>query len=266
MLCPAHLRAPIAAIYHFARTADDIADEGEISPEERLATLQKYRRALLQAASVPDGNWTAGAWPQVFGPLASSIHEFRLPIALLENLLDAFEQDIKFTRDGIRYENDAALFDYCKRSANPIGRLLLHLYGLDSESNLRQSDSICTALQLINFWQDLGVDIARQRFYLTTQACHAHGVDWDDVTSLKQTDAILSLIADNAHKARELMLQGSGLVHQLPGRAGWELRLVVQGGLRILEKMESMKFMTLQNRPRLAKRDYLLMTWRALWM
>jgi hydroxysqualene synthase len=261
-LCPPHLRTPIAAIYHFARTADDIADEGDATAAERLAALQNYRASLDAAAE----GAPATTWPEVFGPLVATIRQYQLPLNLLHDLLDAFVQDVEKTRDQSGYPDDAALRDYCSRSANPVGRLLLHLYGVTDPVALRRSDAICTALQLINFWQDLSVDIPRGRHYLSAASCEEFGVSAQQLQALEQTPKATQLIASYADAARATMLSGAPLVHQLPGRAGWELRLVVQGGLRVLHKMHAMHYATLQHRPTLGATDYLVMLWRALWM
>ena len=165
-LCPPHLRAPIAAIYWFARTADDLADEGDAPAQQRLDELAAYRADLQAVAS---GQRHGGRWPQVFAPLAKVIATFQLPTSLLEDLLDAFVQDVIKTRDHAGYDTEAELLDYCRRSANPVGRLLLHLYGVQDAKSLCRSDDICTALQLINFWQDLSLDIPRRRYYLPAQ-------------------------------------------------------------------------------------------------
>jgi len=157
-------------------------------------------------------------------------------------LLDAFEQDVRYTQQGRRYASRAELLDYCAKSANPIGRLLLHLYGVRDANALAQSDAVCSSLQLINFWQDLSVDVPRGRLYLP------------DGCDLRTELAF----------ARTLMQQGAGLVHRIPGRAGWELRLVVQGGLRMLDKIERTD-PGLQ-RTTLAWHDWAVMLWRALWM
>jgi squalene synthase HpnC len=266
-LCPAHLRAPIAAIYHFARTADDIADEGDATPARRLIELHAFRQDLDAAASSPTAaGQISQRWPQVFGPLRVAIQTHVLPVPLLHDLLDAFVQDIEKTRDRTGYANDAELQDYCRRSANPVGRLLLHLYGVTSEQALQESDAICTALQLINFWQDLSVDIPRGRHYLSDAMCAQFGVSQADVLAQRQTPNATQLIASYADAARAGMLKGSQLVHRIPGRAGWELRLVVQGGLRILDKIEALNYATLNQRPTIGKWDAPIMLWRALWM
>jgi squalene synthase HpnC len=185
---------------------------------------------------------------------------------LLTDLLDAFEQDVRFTFEQRRYADDAELLDYCRRSANPIGRLLLHLYGITDAQALTQSDQICTALQLINFWQDVSVDVARQRWYPSLEAMHATGVTDADLQTDSRSENAKQLIASYASSARTMMLKGSNLCMRLPGRAGWELRLVVQGGLRILDKIEALQFATWHSRPKLTALDVPLMVWRALWM
>ncbi len=262
-LCPPRLRPPIAAIYHYARTADDIADEGEAPAGQRLDELGIYRQDLL---AVAQGQPHSGRWPQVFDPLATMLREFHLPVPLLDDLLDAFAQDVRKTRDQASYADPAELLDYCRRSANPVGRLLLHLYGLHDETALRESDAICSALQLINFWQDLSRDIPRGRHYLTDVDCAAHGVQRAQLASLGPTSGILALIAAQVQTARALMQQGAPLVHRIPGRAGWELRLVVQGGLRILDRIEALGFNSLQQRPTVGAADAPLLLWRSLWM
>ena len=269
-LCPAHLRAPIAAIYHFARTADDIADEGDATPQERLDTLHAYRQALL-AANQPDNLADAqppipSEWLGTFAALQHAIATYQLPVQLLHDLLDAFVQDTEKSRDRAGYANEAELLDYCRRSANPVGRLLLHLYGVHSADALAESDAICSALQLINFWQDPSVDIPRGRYYLPQDACAQFGLAWADMVACRQTESATKLIAFCTHAARARMLKGSKLVHHIPGRAGWELRLVVQGGLRILDKIEAAGFNTLAQRPVIRWWDAPVMLWRAVWM
>ena len=264
-LCPARLRAPIAAIYHFARTADDLADEGEASPAKRLQLLAAYRQDLTAACTAapipPEPRW---AW--VFGPLQQAIQQHQLPPQLLHDLLDAFVQDVEKTRDGAGYADQAELLAYCARSANPVGRLLLHLYGVTDAQALQQSDQICTALQLINFWQDLSVDLPRGRYYLPAADCARHGVTQAALLARHIQPQTTLLIAEQVSLARAAMQKGIPLVHRVPGRAGWELRLVVQGGLRILDRIEALQFGTLQTRPTLRRRDLALMLWRAIWM
>lgn len=263
LLCPRRLRQPISAIYHFARTADDIADEGDASAAERLAELDAYRSELYAVAA---GQSPSARWAAVFGPLQQAMQQHRLPVALLADLLSAFAQDVHKTAAGASYADRAELLDYCRRSANPVGRLLLHLYGVHDALALAQSDAICSALQLINFWQDLSVDIPRGRHYLSDADCKRHGVTRGQLATLHSTPATEQLIADNARWARACMQQGLPLVHSLPGRAGWELRLVVQGGLRILDKVDALQGASLQRRPRLGKADWLRILGRGLRM
>ena len=262
-LCPKHLRAPIISIYQFARAADDIADEGTATATERLRDLAAFRIDLMACSQrLP----ISSRWPAIFTPLGHMIDAFKLPVGLLADLLDAFEQDVAKSRDSAGYATHTELLDYCSRSANPVGRLVLHLYGVNDAQSLAQSDHICTALQLINFWQDLSTDIPRGRFYLTEHDCRDHGVTRADLLTLKQTPRATALIAANVLRARATMQAGSALVKRVPGRAGWELRAVVQGGLRILDKIEAMGFATLNARPKLTAWDAPIIAWRALWM
>ncbi|MFT3665819.1 squalene synthase HpnC [Piscinibacter sp.] len=258
-LCPPALRAPIAAIYAFARTADDIADEGDATPAQRLAELAAYRADLAAAVA---GQAVSTRWPQVFAALARALREHALPPAPLHDLLDAFAQDLVKPR----YADRAELLDYCRRSANPVGRLLLHLYGVADEASLRRSDAICTALQLINFWQDLGVDTARGRLYVPESDCRRHGLAGDTLLARTDSPQLRALLREECGWARTLMLEGAPLVHRVGGRAGWELRLVVQGGLRILDKIAALDFATLRERPTLRAADAPPMLWRALRM
>ena len=268
-LCPPQLRAPIAAIYHFARTADDLADEGDFSADQRLLTLQRYAADLQQIGTAGEAAMLArSAWPRVFGPLAAQIQAQQLPKSLLADLLSAFEQDVRMTAAQTRYTDMAQLLDYCRRSANPIGRLLLHLYGVGHAKALIQSDAICTALQLINFWQDLSQDLPRQRHYLPDADLARHGIARSAIKPEAQalTPALKQLLDELNRQARSLMNQGAPLVHQLPGRAGWELRLVVQGGLRILDRLDTMQGRNLYQRIKLSKMDMPTMLWQAIRM
>jgi squalene synthase HpnC len=262
-LCPPRLRPPIAAIYHFARTADDIADEGNAPAAQRLADLEAFRADLH---AIAQGQPHSGRWPVVFEALAPQLRAFALPVPLLNDLLSAFTQDVVYNKSGRWYENDTELLDYCARSANPVGRLLLHLYGITNARSLAQSDAICSALQLINFWQDLSRDIPLGRYYLPLDSLAAHNVLQQDLLALRQTPNAIKLIASRAHSAWVLMQNGFNLPLQVPGRAGWELRLVVQGGLRILERIEQQGYTTLSTRPSLGKWDVVVMLWRALRM
>jgi squalene synthase HpnC len=262
-LCPPALRPAVQSIYWYARTADDLADEGEVSARQRHADLFAYRADLRRVAR---GEPPSPRWTGVFTPLAEVLKQHVLPLKLLEDLLSAFEQDVSVTR----YADRPALLDYCRRSANPIGRLLLHLYGVHDELALQRSDAICTALQLINFWQDLSVDLPRGRLYIPLTDCAAAGVDPDVLLAGRDGLAPRLLIATEVNWARQLMNQGAPLATDLPGhvpkRLGWELRLVVQGGLAVAGQIEAMDYATVTRRPRLRSWHAPMMLWRALRM
>ncbi|MBA4342566.1 MAG: squalene synthase HpnC [Methylibium sp.] len=256
-LCPPALRPPIVAIYHFARTADDLADEGCANASERLQSLRSYR-ADLQAVAI--GRAPSTLWAeQVFLPLGTAMAQYRLPLQLLEDLLDAFEQDLVKTR----YQDRAELADYCRRSANPIGRLLLHLYGVDDAQALRRSDAICTSLQLINFWQDVSRDGPRGRVYAPLQDLSRHEVQPEDFAACRDSAEARAALCELCEWAERLMREGAPLVHQLPGRIGWELRLVVQGGLRILARIKAMDHASLLRRPQIGALDLPALLWNA---
>lgn len=262
-LCPPRLRRPVAAIYGFARTADDLADEGAAPAPRRLSDLACYR-ADLDACFTdrPD----SGRWPSVFIPLRLAVRDFSLPQRPLRDLLSAFEQDVVHSRDGAGYATRGELLEYCHRSANPVGRLLLHLYSVTDAASQQQSDAVCTALQLINFWQDVGIDVVRGRYYLPAEDLQRHGLDPARPSTWAAGPGATRLIAEYCEWARELMASGSGLVRRVPGRAGWELRLVVQGGLRILDRIEATGFNTFAERPALRMRDVGVMLVRSLRM
>ena len=204
ILCPPALRPAVVALYHYARTADDIADEGPGTPEQRRALLQRYRQCLLAAVgkaeatvtTVPTPRPPGGAgqdqptWPEVFEPLGRVVQQHGLPVQPLLDLLDAFEQDTH----NPPYPDRAALMDYCRRSANPVGRLLLHLYGVNDAVSLAQSDAICTALQLINFWQDFSRDHPVGRCYLPHADAQAHGLNPQDLCALHDSPATQALV------------------------------------------------------------------------
>lgn len=277
MLLPRHLRVPVRNIYRYARNADDIADEGSALPHERLEQLSQYRSALRQ---IQDGglalHQTDPLYP-VFQPLEHTIRQHDLPLDPFFDLLSAFEQDVTTTR----YADDQALLDYCRRSANPVGRLMLQLYGQASADNLQQADAICTGLQLTNFWQDIAIDWQKGRVYLPQDKLNRHGVTEDYIatqTNLSLQAAVRgplttgtppaphwqALMRDQVGQARELLLSGLPLAHRLGGRIGLELRLVAHGGLRILERLEQLHYDIFFQRPTLAKSDWALLLWRAI--
>ena len=261
-LCPPALRPAVRALYHFARTADDLADEGDATPQDRLQALARYRTALDRAAlATPSPADTD--WPGVFAPLAAAIREHRLPLPLLGDLLSAFEQDVRHTVSGHRYADTDELLAYCRLSANPVGRLVLHLVGVTDPTSLQQSDAVCSALQLINFWQDLSVDLPRQRVYLPSDALHRHQLTLDDFGPDSASPRAAVAVAELCAHARALMNQGAPLARRVPGRMGWELRLVVQGGLRLLDHIAAQGHMPWRQRPTLHPLDLPLLVWRA---
>jgi squalene synthase HpnC len=245
---------PVA--YHFARSADDIADEGDASTEQRLAGLAAYQAELDRIES--------GAAPQtpLFAALAEVVRRHALPIQLFRDLLDAFAQDVVKKR----YTDYPELLDYCRRSANPVGRLVLHLFGRTEPEHLAQSDCICTALQLINFWQDVAVDRQKERIYIPQTDLPRFRVAEADIAESRWSANWAALMDFQIDRARELMLQGAPLVHALPGRLGWEIRLTVQGGLRILERIRRVRGDVFQRRPKLGKWDWLVLACRSLTM
>lgn len=256
VLCPPAIRPAVVAIYHFARTADDLADEGQALQEERLRDLRAYRTDL---DAIYAGRPISTRWTPVFRHLDEARQRYQLPHPPLADLLDAFMQD---TGNPV-YETREQLLDYCRRSANPIGRLLLHLYAIGDAGAMSRSDDICTALQLINFWQDFSVDHPRGRVYIPARDAAAHGLDLTRLTQEADSPASQRLIADLCDWAEGLMHRGAPLALQVPGRAGWELRLVVQGGLRILERIRERSHRTLHHRPTLGSRDVPRLLWRA---
>jgi squalene synthase HpnC len=257
-LCPPPLRPAVTAIYQYARTADDIADEGSATSDERLAQLAEYGNALQRAMS---GD-TQGPWQHVFAPLASAIERYKLPLDPLADLLSAFTQD---TRNP-PYPDRAALLRYCARSANPVGRLLLHLAGVTEREALAESDAVCTALQLINFWQDLSIDLPRGRVYIPAADAARVGLDAQQLRAGADSDASRALVRSLVAWARATMCAGAPLAHRLRGRIGWELRLVVQGGLIVLDKIEAGGCNALSQRPTVKRADWPRLVWHALRM
>ncbi len=247
-LLPAALRGPVETIYRFAREADDIADEGDASPEARLLALDERRAQLARPAS------------PLFRAVARLIREHALPEQLFRDLLDAFAQDVTKKR----YADYGELLDYCRRSANPVGRLLLHLFKRTSETDLAQSDAICTALQLVNFWQDVAPDFARGRIYLPQDDMARHAVGERHVAEGLCDDAWRALMEFEVRRTRDLMRSGAPLAARLRGRIGLEIRATVQGGLRILEKVERAGYDVFRRRPVLRGLDWPLLLARAL--
>ena len=253
-LLPAALRHPVAVIYRFARTADDFADEGDLPAAARLAQLDAYRREL--------GRLEAGTAPQnpLFAELGQIVRQYRLPLQLFHDLLDAFSQDVVKGR----YADYAELEDYCRRSANPVGRLLLHLFDAATADKLKLSDAICTSLQLINFWQDVAIDWRKDRVYLPQDELRRYGVAESQIAGGDVSGAWPELMRFQVERARALMQAGAPLGRALPGRIGLEIRTIVQGGLRILEKIDKAGGDVYHQRPVLRAYDWPLLLFRAL--
>jgi squalene synthase HpnC len=256
ILLPAHLRPAVEIIYAFARSADDLADEGDATPEERLAALAEYEVELDRIAATHMPN------TRLFQSLAEIIRAYELPLQPFRDLLSAFKQDVVTTR----YADFEMLLDYCCRSANPVGTLMLHLYGAATPTNLRDSDAICSALQLINFWQDVAIDWQKARIYLPLDDMNRHAISESDIAGEHITDDWRALMQFEIDRARSMILSGAPLALRLPGRIGWELRMVVQGGLRILEAIEEAHHDVFRHRPKLGKSDWLKIVWRAIRM
>lgn len=262
LLLPRRLRGAVTDIYRFARSADDIADEGSASDAERLAQLAAYRTELHRIGAEPGTVPPPGLPPlsDVFTPLAKTIAQHQLPITPFYDLLSAFEQDITVKR----YEDYASLADYCTRSANPVGRLMLHLFNATSPQDIAESDAICTGLQQVNFWQDVRVDWHKHRVYLPQEDLRRHGVTDDHLAACRLTPAWRELMAFQVERTRALLHFGAPLARRLPGRIGLELRLVVQGGLRVLERIEASSYDVFMNRPELGAKDWAIMLWRSI--
>ncbi|TJZ75665.1 squalene synthase HpnC [Chitiniphilus eburneus] len=254
LLMPRRYRKPVAAVYHFARHADDLADEGDAPPEVRLAALAECHAELARIEH--------GEVPQTvrYQVLAQAVRDFGIPVSLCHDLLSAFEQDVVKTR----YADFGEVIQYCRRSANPVGRILLHCFGEADERHLAMSDGICSALQLINFWQDVAVDWRKDRVYLPQ----------DDLARFRVTEAQIAegrvdgnwrrLMAFQVDRTRRMLQAGAPLALALPGRIGLELRLTVLGGDAILTKLQHAGYDMFNQRPVLERADWPRLLWRAL--
>ena len=242
LLIPANRRKYVYAIYAFARIADDIADEEPQakSRETRLDQLDDWSRQLDECLE-------GRAKHEVFPALAATIHEMKLPVELLRDLLSAFRQDVEQTR----YRDFGELLDYCRRSANPIGRLVLMLFGYRDDERAALSDKICTALQLANFWQDVSEDVGRERIYIPIEDMQNHRVTESQILHREYSREFADLLSVLVARTRALFEDGRPLLEKAGGRLKYELRLTWIGGMRILDKIESSGFDTLRSRPRM---------------
>ncbi len=263
ILLPKNLRAPIAVIYSFARQADDFADEGDRTVEERLVLLNQFKDEidLLQAYIKPN--------TEFFAALGEVIKTYQLPYQPFYDLLEAFSQDVIKTR----YQNEAEVLDYCRRSANPIGRLLLHLYHAATPENIKMADHICSSLQLINFLQDIAIDFqknsGKQRIYLCQDELHQFGINEnllaDYIAGRKPVDQIWeAFMHHNLSRAQRLLQAGKPLGKLLKGRIGLEMRLIIAGGEQIIKKITQVKGDVFNHRPTLSKMDWISMLLKAI--
>jgi len=253
-LLPARARRAIVAIYRFARAADDIADEGDAPAPARHAALDAFEGELrtIERGDTPED--------PLFAELAVAVRAHALPLPLFFDLLSAFRQDV----DRTRYPDYATLLDYCRRSANPVGRLLLALYGVSGVDAARESDAICTALQLANFGQDVAVDWRKGRVYLPLDDLARFDVSLDHIRDGIADAQWERLMRFETKRTRALFETGRPLTRRMPWRAGLELRAVIAGGTRILECIDAVGGNVFAHRPQLGKRDWLLLAWRTL--
>lgn len=253
-LVPANLRGAVVAIYRFARSADDLADEGDAPPGARLAALEIYAQALdaIERGETP----TLGPFPA----LARAIRAHALPMQPFHDLLSAFSQDVTTSR----YATYETLLDYCARSANPVGRLMLALYRVDSETSARASDAICTALQLANFWQDVAIDWQKDRVYLPAEDLERFGVSEAHIANANTDDAWRALMRFQTARTRALMDSGRPLLRELPWRLRLEIGAVIAGGRRILARIDAVQGDVFRRRPELGPLDWAAVALRTL--
>ena len=266
-LLPRRMRPHVAAVYAFARLADDIADEGDPSPHLREARLDEWLARLRAAyagtpaptATVLDPVMAAQA-PAVFMALAATARECDLPRTLFEDLVSAFRQDVTVTR----YASWADLLDYCRRSANPVGRLVLRIGGWRAAALDEASDALCTALQLTNFWQDLAIDWSRGRLYVPAEVCRRTGASTDSLDRRDWPSPWREALAICAAETRALFARGRPVCDGVSGRLRWELRGTWLGGVRILDRLEADGFDVFRRRPTLGLGDVPAIGWRAV--
>lgn len=259
-LLPSRLRPHVAAIYAFARTADDFADEPGREPAERLRLLDDWQSRLHGRAGASDPSDGPDPSDRLFPALHDTIARFDLPLSLFDDLVSAFRQDVTVTR----YERWEDVLDYCRRSANPVGRLVLRLARQHDEVRDRWSDDVCTALQLTNFWQDLAIDWRRGRLYVPAEAWHGTGASIDELDRARLSPAWTTVLASAVDRTRDRFAGGRPLCDAVTGRLRQELRATWLGGMRILERLEETGYDPVRRRPSLGTFDALVIAWRVL--
>jgi squalene synthase HpnC len=261
MLLPKGTRPHVAAVYAFARRADDMADEGNAAPADRRAALDSWLRRLHRAVESPPNGVSAGDDLMLMAT-ANSIRTLELPLQLFDDLVSAFAQDTTTTR----YASWNDVVDYCRRSANPVGRLVLRIAGYRDAALDRSSDALCTALQLTNFWQDFGRDWRDGRLYVPREVQRAEGVDESQLSGGAMTDAWARTIERCVAFTRQRFVEGRAVCDGVRGRLRWELRFTWLGGSRILERVEHGRFALLRQRPALGAWDMPILVMRsAVW-
>jgi hydroxysqualene synthase len=258
-LLPRAMRPHVAAVYAFARVADDFADEGAVPPRERQAHLARWQERLHRAA-VSGGNGAATRDDLIFLALGHSIRTLNLPVSLFDDLLSAFGQDTMTNR----YNSWSDVVDYCRRSANPIGRLVLRIAGYHNDSLDRSSDALCTALQLTNFWQDFGCDWRAGRLYVPREVADRCGAFEADLAAGRLTPAWAAAIDQAVAFTRALFERGRLVCDGVHGRLRLELRATWLGGVRILDRVERRRTELLDYRPALSAADLPILLWQAL--
>jgi phytoene synthase len=244
LLIPKDKRKYVATIYAFARIADDFADEPGMTPAERIDALQSWEEQLLLC-----GNGSARH--PVFVALAQTIERFEIPLELLQDLLRAFRSDVTTNRHATFHD----LVNYCRYSANPVGRLVLLLFNYRSEQLMKLSDSLCTALQLTNFWQDLSVDLQNNRVYLPQEDLERYQYSEEELFRRIWNPTFCRLMAFEVERTEQLFQQAKPLLREVGQDLALELRLTWHGGRRMLRKIEQLKYNVLTRRPTLGWRE-----------
>ena len=253
IILPAAERAAVRSVYAFARVADDFADEGDFRKEVRLERLDEWEHELKRAL-------TGKSNSAFFRDVAGTIQKYHIHDSLFFDLITAFRMDAR----GTDYPTYGSLEVYCRHSANPIGRIVLQIFGSASDQNCAHSDAICTALQLTNFWQDIGVDIKRNRVYIPREDLERFGLTREDFLSVHAAPKVLSLMKFEVERTKRLFEEGKPLLRSVGRRFSFELRLTVEGGMKILEKIEAMGYDSFHHRPIVSTVDWITIITKSL--